>query len=606
MFVVFPCSRLVAPCGNRLWMVICALLGCFLCGPATAAPGQLDPAFGASGVVSPINFGSYAVYPEVTGGSVLLPNGSFVVGHACLLGVPTDNHHAICLKRYTADGQLDSTFGVAGQVSLDFPYVTTTSQYAFISTVHLARQPDGKVIAAAACSPAAFHGPFCIARFLENGTLDTSFNAVGAVPGTFMSPYGFFSFYSGPLALQSNGKIVIVGQCSYPDTMCVTRLTANGAIDTTFANAANGTARVMPFGPTSAGGIRAIPNRVVIDSSDRIVMIGTCTTVNGNTTYPCVGRLNANGSTDTTFVNPDTSAPYYGSWFGVRSFGNNATGNDVTIQSDGKLVFIGDCGNSPATSTCVTRLLSTGTSDPAFTNAASGVPGIVKLDAPDGLRAARALKLQTDGAIVFAGECSSIFSLFCVGRLNPNGSLDTTFEESPGNGGGIVQLAVGTGAGYATDVMITGGKKILLYGACRTAGVYSGCAARLIGGGGNVSTCTLNVDANNSIEAASDGTLIVRYLLGLRGDALTDAALGANPTRTGQALETYFATLNLDADGDGQALAMTDGLLILRAMLGLTGDALAQGATNVSHPNVRSAQQILTWIESTHGVACLP
>ena len=51
---------------------------------------------------------------------------------------------------------------------------------------------------------------------------------------------------------------------------------------------------------------------------------------------------------------------------------------------------------------------------------------------------------------------------------------------------------------------------------------------------------------------------------------------------------------------------MTDGLLLIRAMLGLAGDALTAGATNAAHPNVRNAQQILSWIESTHGVACLP
>ena len=119
-------------------------------------------------------------------------------------------------------------------------------------------------------------------------------------------------------------------------------------------------------------------------------------------------------------------------------------------------------------------------------------------------------------------------------------------------------------------------------------------------------TCALNVDANQAVEATTDATLIARYLLGLRGDALTTGALGQNPTRTGQALENHLASLNLDADGDGQSLAMTDGLLILRAMLGLTGDALTAGAVNTAHPNARNAQQILTWIESTHGVACLP
>jgi len=86
--------------------------------------------------------------------------------------------------------------------------------------------------------------------------------------------------------------------------------------------------------------------------------------------------------------------------------------------------------------------------------------------------------------------------------------------------------------------------------------------------------------------------------------------MGANAGRTSTEIETYLADLlaqgKLDADGDGQTLAMTDGLLILRAMLGLSGDALTAGAVNAAHPNVRNAQQILTWVESTHGVACLP
>ena len=578
----------------------------FLCGLVPAAPGQLDPTFGVSGVVTPIDFGIGAEYPAAAGGSVLLPNGSFVVGHSCYLGVPTDNHFAMCLKRYTSDGQLDSSFGIAGHVSVDFLYNVALSKYSYIGMVYLALQADGKVLAAAACSPIAASGPFCIARLLENGMLDTSFNSGGAAPGTYLSPYGFFGSYSGQIAVQSNGKIVIVGQCPSRESMCVTRLTANGLIDTTFANAANGKARVMPFGPTDVRRITAVPNRVLIDSNDRIVVVGTCTLDFVNSTYPCVGRLNSNGSTDTTFVNADTSAPYYGSWFGLSSFGNNATGNDIVIQSDGKAVLIGDCGNAPATSTCLTRLLPTGAPDPTFTNPVSGSPGIVKLDAPDGLKAARTLNLRADGAIVFAGECSSIFSLFCVGRLNPDGSLDTTFDESPGNGNGIVQLAVGAGAGYATDIMLSAPNKILLYGACRPGGVHTSCAARLIGGGRDVSACTLNVDANGSIDATTDATLVTRYLLGFRGSALTNGALGQSPSRTGQALETYLASLNLDADGDGQALAMTDGLLMLRAMLGLTGTALTQGATNASHPNVRNGQQILTWIENTHGVACLP
>ncbi|MGL4233776.1 MAG: hypothetical protein ACRCWJ_20580, partial [Casimicrobium sp.] len=65
----------------------------------------------------------------------------------------------------------------------------------------------------------------------------------------------------------------------------------------------------------------------------------------------------------------------------------------------------------------------------------------------------------------------------------------------------------------------------------------------------------------------------------------------------------------LDLDGDGQSLALTDGLLMLRAMLGLSGDALttsAMGQPSAAFPTLRTPQQILQWIEATHGVACLP
>ncbi len=171
---------------------------------------------------------------------------------------------------------------------------------------------------------------------------------------------------------------------------------------------------------------------------------------------------------------------------------------------------------------------------------------------------------------------------------------------------GIVRLSLGTYGESVYKLIFADNDKLLVAGTCNVSFGNNLCLARLKGGPYNPLTCALNADANATVDPATDATVITRYLLSYRGTALTTGALGQNPTRTGQALETYLASLNLDADGDGQALAMTDGLLILRAMLGLTGTALTQGATNASHPNVRNAQQILTWIESTHGVACLP
>jgi plastocyanin len=55
----------------------------------------------------------------------------------------------------------------------------------------------------------------------------------------------------------------------------------------------------------------------------------------------------------------------------------------------------------------------------------------------------------------------------------------------------------------------------------------------------------LDIDGNGQVDAATDGLLVVRYLLGLRGDALIAGALGVSPSRcTFEKVETYLAQLN--------------------------------------------------------------
>ena len=94
----------------------------------------------------------------------------------------------------------------------------------------------------------------------------------------------------------------------------------------------------------------------------------------------------------------------------------------------------------------------------------------------------------------------------------------------------------------------------------------------------------LNVDNSNFItryDAATDGVLILRYLLGYRDAALIANARGDGPQlRDATQIVTYLDSVRaqFDVDGDGQVYAMTDGLLILRRMLGLSGGALTSNA----------------------------
>ncbi len=118
-------------------------------------------------------------------------------------------------------------------------------------------------------------------------------------------------------------------------------------------------------------------------------------------------------------------------------------------------------------------------------------------------------------------------------------------------------------------------------------------------------SCALDVSGNAVVSSTSDGVLILRYLLGFRGTALTQGVTGIGAGVSAATIELTISGLNLDADGDGAMLPTTDGLLILRALLHLTDSALIANARNTGYAGVRSAAQVLQWITNTHGANCL-
>jgi hypothetical protein len=90
-----------------------------------------------------------------------------------------------------------------------------------------------------------------------------------------------------------------------------------------------------------------------------------------------------------------------------------------------------------------------------------------------------------------------------------------------------------------------------------------------------------DADANGLYDALTDGLLILRHLFGLSGPALTANALGANALRADPQAVSQFLDSNsaaLDVDGNGLPDALTDGLLIIRYLFGLRGPVLTQGA----------------------------
>jgi hypothetical protein len=85
------------------------------------------------------------------------------------------------------------------------------------------------------------------------------------------------------------------------------------------------------------------------------------------------------------------------------------------------------------------------------------------------------------------------------------------------------------------------------------------------------------------VEAETDGVLLIRRLFTFSGPALTDNAVGDGCDRcTPEEIADYIdANLELfDVDGEGETIPLIDGLIVLRHLLGITGDALVAGAVD--------------------------
>lgn len=93
--------------------------------------------------------------------------------------------------------------------------------------------------------------------------------------------------------------------------------------------------------------------------------------------------------------------------------------------------------------------------------------------------------------------------------------------------------------------------------------------------------CRLDVDGDGKFLFAVDGLLLIRYLLNISGASLVSGIASFSPLaarKSSNDLSDFMTSLDLDIDGSGgPPSAQTDGMIVLRAMLGLTGAAVTAG-----------------------------
>lgn len=398
---------------------IILLLTLFLCSNFIySQPGQLDPFFGTNGIVRN-SFGS-KINESTQGRQVLLqadgsmyiltetkeqtliakrlkngspdssygkngfsvsvpfayahaamqPDGKIVVAGRCLNNNSSENFYDFGVARFNTNGSLDNTFNGSGKITTDYGYDDAAN--------YIAIQSDGRVLIGG--STVSKGGEFSYGVLLlynQNGSLEKT-----TIIGDFLA---------NAIGIQKDGKIVTAGYKSfinddgdYADSSALARYNADGSLDGTFCG--DGIQSFNYEGNTS----------INFQTDGKLII----------TSHNTITRFNKDGSLDNTFSGDGKQLTS----FPIAS---------LAIQTDGKLVAAGGTNNDFS----VARYNTNGSLDITFS-------GDGKLTtAFSGTDFANSVVIQTDGKIVAVGNTSAgTNSKFAVARYNINGTLDNTLS----------------------------------------------------------------------------------------------------------------------------------------------------------------------------------
>jgi uncharacterized delta-60 repeat protein len=180
---------------------------------------------------------------------------------------------------------------------------------------------------------------------------------------------------------------------------------------------------------------------VAIQADGKIVVAGRAGKNGGRF---ALARYRTNGSLDPTFG---------GNGKVVTNFtGGDDFANGVAIQTDGKIVAVGQAGGKGGRF-ALARYRTNGTLDTTFNG-----DGRALVNFTSGFDAARGVAIQSNGKIVAAGHAN--FDRFALTRLNTNGTLDSSFS-----GNGKVRTNFSVVSDFANGVVIQQNGKILAAGA---------------------------------------------------------------------------------------------------------------------------------------------
>ncbi|MFN2623782.1 MAG: hypothetical protein ABR611_13170 [Chthoniobacterales bacterium] len=240
-----------------------------------------------------------------------------------------------------------------------------------------------------------------------------SAEAAGAIDPTFRPSVGWLGSAEGKaIVAQANGQIVIAGTFFNINGIArkfLARLNTDGSLDPSF--------------PAGLG-----PDDEVVEmfgqADGKIIILGRFHNVNGAATSHGLARLNADGSLDDSFH---------------PSLGTNDFPFTAALQPDGK-ILIGLYASATDPSDIhhdrIARFNSDGSADPSFRSDTSIEAASIAFLNP--------MVIQANGKIVVTGLFDSVNGQVHqdIARLNPDGSVDSSFNVDLGNNHYVTVVAL--------------------------------------------------------------------------------------------------------------------------------------------------------------------
>ncbi|HUM46218.1 MAG TPA: T9SS type A sorting domain-containing protein [Chitinophagales bacterium] len=341
-------------------------------------------------------------------------------------------------KAFCQAGDLDSTFGNNGIV---VPFLNGNG-----NATDIAVQQDGKILV---CGYSGVDG-FTVIRLNESGTPDSSFG----YNGISTTVVGGGNNLDGKIAIQSDGKIVVAGNCATFDgywSCALLRLNADGMLDNTF-----GIGGKVVYSLMDPHQYFNSCREIAIGPDQKITTAVITNTLPNNQVFG-VARFTSSGVFDNTF-----------GWNGIAltPIGNAyAAATSIRIQPDGKTVVGGGSYSPTDQSFAIARYNVNGTLDNSFNGDGMDTLYFYNPDTYDGNSIGYDFFIQPNGMIVISGNTSvsnSTIGHIAIARYTTAGNLDNSF----GTGGKKILQVPGYPIVNAFSVTGQADSKIVIAGCC--------------------------------------------------------------------------------------------------------------------------------------------